>query len=43
MIACPEEIAYRMGFIDKKRLRSIGETMRGSTYGNYLLNLADEK
>ncbi|HWQ45749.1 MAG TPA: glucose-1-phosphate thymidylyltransferase RfbA [Longilinea sp.] len=43
MIACPEEIAYRMGFIDKKQLRNIGETMRGSTYGTYLLNLADER
>jgi glucose-1-phosphate thymidylyltransferase len=42
MIGCPEEIAYRMGYIDAGQLERLGQQMRGSTYGQYLLNvLAD--
>jgi glucose-1-phosphate thymidylyltransferase len=39
MISCPEEIAYRMGFIDADQLRIQGETMANNSYGEYLLSL----
>jgi len=42
MISCPEEIAYRMGYIDRDGLRSLGEAMRSNSYGQYLLRLLDE-
>ncbi len=40
-IACPEEIAFRQGFIDADRLRAIAEPLRKSGYGEYLLNLLE--
>lgn len=42
MISCPEEIAYRRGFITKKDLRNLAERYRGNQYGAYLLRLAQE-
>ena len=36
-IACPEEIAYRMGYIDAAQLQSLAEPMRRNAYGEYLL------
>ncbi len=41
-IACIEEIAYRMGYIDTATLATIGQTMAKNAYGQYLLNLAAE-
>jgi glucose-1-phosphate thymidylyltransferase len=38
-IGCIEEIAYRMGFIDAKQLKTIAEPLVKSGYGQYLLNL----
>jgi glucose-1-phosphate thymidylyltransferase len=38
-IGCIEEIAYRMGFIDKDELRTIAEPLRKSGYGEYLIRL----
>jgi len=38
-IACPEEIAYRMNFIDGARLEKLAQPLRNSGYGEYLLNL----
>lgn len=38
-IACLEEIAYTMGWIDEERLRRQAEPMRGNQYGQYLLAL----
>ncbi|SEA65927.1 Glucose-1-phosphate thymidylyltransferase [Arachidicoccus rhizosphaerae] len=38
-IGCPEEIAYRMGFIDKEQLQKIAEPLKKSGYGEYLLKL----
>ena len=35
-IGCPEEIAFRMGFIDKGQLDSLAEKFRKSGYGEYL-------
>jgi glucose-1-phosphate thymidylyltransferase len=40
-IACPEEIAWRMGFIDDAQLRALGEPMGNNAYGRYLLELAE--
>jgi glucose-1-phosphate thymidylyltransferase len=41
-VACPEEVAYRMGFIDGQGLRALAEPMRGSGYGDYLLTVLDQ-
>ncbi len=41
-IASIEEVAYRMGFIDRHRLRELGEEQRQSEYGRYLLELLEE-
>lgn len=38
-IGCLEEIAYRMGFIDKNQLQKLAEPLVKSGYGNYLLKL----
>jgi glucose-1-phosphate thymidylyltransferase len=38
-IACPEEIAYRMGYIDDEQVRRLAEPLRQSAYGEYLVNL----
>jgi glucose-1-phosphate thymidylyltransferase len=43
MIACPEEIAYRMGYISKVQLKAQAEKLRYNEYGKFLLNLLDEK
>lgn len=40
-ICCPEEIAWRKGFITADRLRQIAEPLRKSGYGEYLLKLLD--
>jgi glucose-1-phosphate thymidylyltransferase len=40
-IGCIEEVAYRMGFIDKKGLKSLAEPLVKSGYGKYLLGLAE--
>jgi glucose-1-phosphate thymidylyltransferase len=38
-IACPEEIAWRMGYISSDQLRRLGEGLANSSYGQYLLSL----
>jgi glucose-1-phosphate thymidylyltransferase len=42
MISCPEEIAYRQGFIDYKQLSMLAEARRGNRYGDYLQQLLKE-
>ncbi len=39
MISCPEEIAFRMGYITKEQLCELGKAMAGNSYGEYLLAL----
>ena len=41
-IACLEEIAFRMGYISKEKLEEVAESMRNSTYGDYLRGLVRE-
>lgn len=43
MISCPEEIAFRMGYIQKEQLRSLALAMDNTEYGQYLLRLLEEK
>ena len=38
-VACLEEIAYRMGYIDDKQVRKLAEPLKKNAYGQYLLNL----
>ena len=40
-ICCPEEIAWRSGFIDDDQLKSLAQPLRHSGYGEYLLGLLD--
>jgi len=42
MISCPEEIAYRMGFIDAEKLKQLATTFNGNRYGRYLSRLSNE-
>mgnify|MGYP000088416417 CR=1 FL=1 len=43
MIGCPEEVAFRMGFISQNQLREIASKLASNNYGEYLLRLIDEK
>ena len=38
-IACPEEIAYRMGYIDAGQVERLAEPLRKASYGRYLLQI----
>jgi glucose-1-phosphate thymidylyltransferase len=38
-VGCPEEVAYRMKFINKEELKNLAEPLRKSGYGEYLLKL----
>jgi glucose-1-phosphate thymidylyltransferase len=41
-VACPEEIAYRLGYIDAEQLRALAAKIAKSTYGQYLLRVLEE-
>ena len=43
MVACPEEIAYRSGYITAAEVEKVGSTMKNSSYGAYLLQLLRER
>jgi glucose-1-phosphate thymidylyltransferase len=43
MVACPEEIAYRSGYITAAQVEKIGSSMKNSSYGAYLLQLLRER
>lgn len=40
-IASPEEIAYRMGYIDSEQLFKLAQPLKKSSYGQYLLNIIE--
>jgi glucose-1-phosphate thymidylyltransferase len=40
-ISCPEEIAFNLGWIDRKALRTLGVELGKSAYGQYLIGIAD--
>ena len=40
-IACPEEIAFTSGWIDRQQLEGLGRDLSKSTYGRYLLHVAN--
>lgn len=42
-IASPEEVAFKMGYIDDIRLIGLAGELRNSDYGKYLLHIADEE
>ncbi|MFA7318957.1 MAG: sugar phosphate nucleotidyltransferase, partial [Sulfuricella sp.] len=42
-IACPEEIAYRMGYISAQQLEALAAPLAKNGYGQYLLNVLLEK
>jgi glucose-1-phosphate thymidylyltransferase len=42
MISCPEEIAFRLGLIDKNQLRKLAERYQSNQYGNYLMSMVNE-
>ena len=42
-VCCPEEIAYKNGWISNETLRAQGELMKKNQYGQHLLNVADGK
>ncbi len=42
-ISCIEEIAWRRGFIDDAQLKTIGESLKMTEYGQYLLSLVEER
>jgi glucose-1-phosphate thymidylyltransferase len=42
-IACPEEIAYRQGYIDAEQVTRLAEPLRKNAYGQYLLAMLNER
>ena len=43
MISCPEEIAFRKGYIDTNQLGELAKNMKGNSYGQYLQDLVGGK
>ncbi|ODN67065.1 glucose-1-phosphate thymidylyltransferase RfbA [Methylophaga muralis] len=41
-VMCPEEIAYRMGYINAEQLEALAQPLLKSGYGKYLLNIINE-
>src|SRR5437588_12407737 len=41
-IACPEEVAYRMGYIDARQLEALARPLEQSSYGEYLRSVLSE-
>jgi glucose-1-phosphate thymidylyltransferase len=41
-VACPEEIAYRLGYINAEQIKALAAKISKSTYGQYLLRLLEE-
>lgn len=43
MVACPEEIAFRSGYVTAAQVETIASSMKNSSYGGYLLQLLKER
>jgi glucose-1-phosphate thymidylyltransferase len=43
MVACLEEIAYRMGYISGADLAKLARAMQASTYGQYLFRVLEQE
>jgi len=43
MVACIEEVAYKMGFIGAEQVRSAAKALSGNSYGEYLMQMLDEE
>mgnify|MGYP006285081011 CR=1 FL=1 len=41
-ICCPEEVAFRMGYISRDQLRALAEPLKKNGYGQYLFNILQE-
>jgi glucose-1-phosphate thymidylyltransferase len=42
-VACPEEIAFRKGYIDSSQMRKLAEPLKKNGYGRYLMQIIEEK
>ena len=42
-VACPEEIAYRMKYIDAAQLQQLAEPLKKNSYGQYLLQVLEDE
>jgi glucose-1-phosphate thymidylyltransferase len=42
-VACPEEIAYRYGFISAAQVRGLAQPLKNTQYGQYLLQMLEER
>jgi glucose-1-phosphate thymidylyltransferase len=42
-IACPEEIAFRQGYIDAEQVARLAEPLKKNAYGQYLLGMLSER
>lgn len=42
-VACPEEIAYRKGYIDAAKLEQLAQPLKKNAYGQYQLRLLEKK
>ena len=40
-VSCIEELAYRLGYIDADKVRALAQSLRGSEYARYLLNVIE--
>jgi len=43
MVACPEEIAYRYGYIPARQVERAAAAMKNNRYGAYLLQMLKER
>jgi len=41
-VCCPEEIAYRMNYIDARQLRALAEPLKKNGYGQYLFQILEQ-
>ena len=42
-VACLEEIAYRMGYIDREQLIKLAQPLKKNNYGQYMLRIAKQE